>query len=465
MRASDLSRQYMMFLIFLCCSGTTAAEVPSAWTKPIEFPDGPLSQEELVAVPLDAVTYLRSSEELRNLMIFDSGGKEVPFRLARQTESKERPTEKKWTARNLTLKPSADELDIRFTLDDDDLQPTSLQIETPLRNFEQRVRVFGRSQGEETLLADGAVFDYSQYMDVRHVDVPLRENSFRSFRIIIDKLTSEQESQIVELTRTLQGETEQSSQQRLLVNRRPFRIDRIGLIRRETRIAFNSAVTQRWPASIEAITQDNETGNTVVEFSSSRQPLTKLTLVTASQNFGRRVHLEVPDASGVRKDWNQIASGTVSYLKYRDIDERKLDIEFPVTRSQVYRLVIENRNSPPLSIDGLEAHGHVHQLLFLAQPEESYELHYGYQADSGQQRDYDTVAIDRLMATGISPLVLQLGNEVEEDRATADTFSLKQLLNNSYFLGALVLAMAILLGSGLYRAARQVNAIEDSPPE
>ena len=465
MKVSSPSLGLMLSLALLCCTVTAGAEDPLGWKKPIGFPEGKLAQQELVAVPLDAVAYSRCSEELDDLRILDAAGTEVPYRLLKRSENRERTIEKTWSAENLSLKPLADGLDIRFSLDDDDPQPTSLQIETPLKNFEQRVRVFCLADEQETLLADDAIFDYSQYMDVRRVDLPLNKNSFRSFRIMIDQLTSEQESHILNLTRNLQGETEQSRQERFSVNRRPFRIDRIGLGRREVRIEFESMVEQKWDISIENISQDANAGQTIVEFSTFRQPLAKLSLVTTSQNFGRRVHLEVPVRSALREDWNRIASGTVTQLKYRDIDEQKLELVFPETRSETYRLVIENRNSPPLAIDGLEAFGHVHQLLFLAQPEETYELQYGQETEFGEPREYDTVAIDRFIAAGVAPLRLELGTETEDSRVPPAAFSLTKLMNNSLFLGGLILIMAVLLCSGLYRAVKRVDALDDSQPE
>lgn len=452
---------------FVCLSGTLWAQEksPPAWKKPVEFAEGEPAEEQLVAVPLDAQVYSRTSDDFADLRILNSGGKDVPYRIVKLTENKQRTVEQTWFVKNPSLKPSNDGLDIRFSLDEDDPQPTGVRIDTPLDNFEQRVRVYGLQDGEETLLADEAIFDYSQYMDVRRVEIPLAKNAFRSFRIVVDKLTSEQESAILNLTRNLQGDDETSKQERFSVNRRPFRIDRIGLGKKETRIEVESIVEQDWEIEIENISEDKEHKQTVVEFSTFRQPLSKLTLVTSSRNFGRRVRLEVPVKSGVRETWNEIASGSFSHLKYRDIEEEHLELSFPETRSQTYRLIVENRDSPPLAIDGLEAQGHVHQLLFLAQPEETYELQYGRETDFAERPQYDTVAIERFLAEGVAPQKVQLGKEIEDTRVPPGASTVKRFLNNPVFLGGLVLVMAALLGWGLYGAVKRMNALDDSKHE
>ena len=451
----------VLLLTMWCQAITTSAAGAAAWKKPIESAEGEWIQEELVAFPLDAVVYSRTSDNFVDLRVLDAAGSEVPWRILKLTENAERTTQKIWSARDISLKPSADGLDIRFLLDRDEPQPTSLRIETPLNDFEQRVRVFGLRDEQEILLVDEVIFDYSRYMDVRRVDIPLGENSFRSFRILVDQLTSEQESQVLNLTQNIQGERERSRQERLSVNRRPFRIDRIGLIRQDTLIEVESIVEQNWEVAIKSIREDEDNRRTVVEISTLRQPLTKLRLVTASRNFGRRVHLEVPVKSGTQIDWKRIVSGTISCLKYREIEEQSVDLSFPETRSATYRLIVENRDSPPLTIDGLEAFGHVHQMLFLAQPEETYKLQYGQVTEFEEVPEYDTVAIDRFLTEGVTALNAQLGQESEDDRAPAVNLTIPHLVNSPIFLGGLIVIMTVLLSWGLYGAVKRMNVQDE----
>ena len=62
MKVSSPSLGLMLSLALLCCTVTAGAEDPLGWKKPIGFPEGKLAQQELVAVPLDAVAYSRCSE-------------------------------------------------------------------------------------------------------------------------------------------------------------------------------------------------------------------------------------------------------------------------------------------------------------------------------------------------------------------------------------------------------------------
>ena len=94
-----------------------------------------------------------------------------------------------------------------MTLADSDPQPNGLSLITPLKNFEQQVRVLTSTDGQlwEPPVAQTMIFDYSRFMDVRNDKVSFEPTARRHFRIIIDDVTAEQQSDLMELTRRLHG--------------------------------------------------------------------------------------------------------------------------------------------------------------------------------------------------------------------------------------------------------------------
>jgi len=82
--------------------------------------------------------------------------------------------------------PADDSLSILVRLRPDDPQPELLQVQTPLRNFEQRIEVTDESTSPPTPLCQPALFfDYSQFMDVRRTETALRKSSTRLLKIRI----------------------------------------------------------------------------------------------------------------------------------------------------------------------------------------------------------------------------------------------------------------------------------------
>src|SRR6185295_1374471 len=151
---------------------------------------------------LDSDVYAATKNDFADLRIIDVQGQAVPYVLQKTTETKPQTIRHSWKAAKVSLKPIRDEgLEIRIQLDEKDEQPNGVRLITPLKNFEQRVRVFGKRNGEEEkpLVPEGVVFDYSQYMDVSQNEIRLPKSADREFRIVIDGLTSDQESQLLDL--------------------------------------------------------------------------------------------------------------------------------------------------------------------------------------------------------------------------------------------------------------------------
>ena len=73
------------------------------------------------------------------------------------------------------------------------------------------------------------IFDYSQFMDVRNDSLELAPANtdgglVAHLRILIDDVTKEQQSQLLELTRRLHGEKETDRSERVTIVRQPFRM-------------------------------------------------------------------------------------------------------------------------------------------------------------------------------------------------------------------------------------------------
>ncbi len=258
------------------------------------------------------------------------------------------------------------------------------------------------------------------------------------------------------LTRNLQGDAETMRQQQFTIERRPFRIERLQLISTTEEHVPESLLVHDWDSKITQIQEDEDTHRTLVEFETRQQPLTQLTLATGSRNFSRKVVLEFPEEKLGKIDWKPIAEGVLSRFEFGDLQEEKLTLTCPESRRQTYRLVIENRDSPPLEVSGLQTAGPQDELIFLADPGAKYELHYG--ADVDASPDYDTAAIRHLLTKGVVPTAAELGEEVAlSDGAGRKSWTFQRIINNRILLGSLIALAAIALTASLYQAGRKIG--------
>jgi hypothetical protein len=335
-----------------------------------------------------------------------------------------------------------------------------LRFFTPLKNFEQQVQVSAVRDGVEHSLVDAAlIFDYSQYMDVRHTEIPLPENTDREFRIVVDTLTAEQESPLVELSRSVKGDAEEGRSERTVILRRPFRIDRLEFWTEHHEEISEAKIVRSWPVSGLKVTQDPGNKETHVEFDSRREPLTRLKLVSSGRNFSRRTEVQ----RLTRSDWEKIAEATVSVFHVGDFHEEQMTIEIPETRGEKFRLIVRNGDSPEIPIEGIEAVGTQHQLVFLRQPGQI--LHMVYGSDTAQVPEHDTAAVSYALARNLDPAAATLGAPSQNPAASPRPFVMKDILNNPFVLGTVVILLVTILGWGLYGASRRIDQMPRSDGE
>ncbi len=430
--------------------------------KPIVFSTS-ITQDELVAVPLDSQVYAWTQDDLSDLRVVDGEGNAIPFLIRKQRTTEPRITRRSWKAQDLTARPAGDGyFKILDSLDEDDPQPTHVRLVTPLSDFEQQVSVFALDEeGEvlEQLVEDALIFDYAAVVDARRDVIELPSSEARHFRIDVRAMADDAESPYLSLTRTIHDNKETSRQERTLIRRRPFRIDRIEWILEESHTRTKEIVSVDWSASMAEPVQDEEENQTLIEIQTHRQPISSFGIQTQSTNFSRTVLVEIPKLRAGVQDWEQIGTGAVRQFSIRDLEEEELEVRFPESRSDKFRVIIENRDSPPLEISSVIARGPVHEAVFLASPERDYSL--VYEADV-EAPDYDLAAINRLLHDGAEPIAAELSDQEERTDAEPAAFDPKAILNNAYVLGSIAVVLIALLGWALFSASKRIQDVEES---
>ncbi len=459
-----MRRCVYVFWMIVGLAGSCVAEEPLSFrfSRPVVMNE--TTQEELFAVPLDSEIYASTQDYFRDLRIIGSDDQLVPFLIRPVRESRTEKSERTWTATNSGLQPlGSDGLEIRITLDKNDPSPMGIRFKTPLRDFEQQVRVWSIADGSETPLVDTAlIFDYSKFMDVRRTEVRIPPTTSREFRIVIDALTSDQESQLLELTRSFRNDAEDTRIEKIAIQRRPFRIDRIEFWTEQDEQIRKADVVRPWPVSDFMVAQDSERKQTIVTFDAHRQPLTEVKVVSSSRNFSRSVAVQVETHSGVKSEWSTIAEATISNFQLKDFQEEHMTIGMAETRAGKFRLMLENRDNPALMIDSIVVFGHQHEVVFMGAPGKNVRLVYGN--DSAQAPELDTVALTTALAKDITPVAATLGIQTETiaSAAAARPLHAMDLLNNPRVIGTVIGVLVIVLGWGLFQASRKIDQM---PPE
>ncbi len=424
------------------------------------------TEESLVAAALDAEVYAATQPGLADLRLQDGQGTVLPYLVRKSQELQGQSVRRKtWTSPKPSLRPLENGgLEITLLLTEDDPAPNGLTLITPLRNFEQRVSILTSTDGQtwEPTAGDTVIFDYSRYMDVRNDSVPFPASPRKHVRIVIDDVTFEQQSELLELTRRLRGNEETERTERVTIDRRPFRIERIEFWQEVSQEKIKGDHKQSYPVSGFQVTEDAKTRQTIITVDTHREPLTSLTLETTSRNFSRGCVVEVQERHGVQNAWLQIGIATLSRIDFKNLKREQLTISFPESRQAQYRLVIENRDSPPLTVTGVQSVGNVYEVIFLSASNKPHQLAYG-DPDAASPR-YDTATIQALLTESYRPESVKLGSEQQTPGAAPAGFKLLQVVNDPRLLTGIICLLAVVLGWGLYSAVKRMDNSTPPPP-
>jgi len=433
----------------LWLAACTAGAASTACRVPILYP--PLAREELVAAALTSNVFARSRDDLADLRVLNDAGQPVPFVLENQ-ETREQTLARRDCPMSTPQARERDDqaLELAFALPTNGVSPTGLTVDTPLRNFRQRVRVEGAADaGAWQVLADGAMlYDLARFVDVRQCDVSWAPNACRRFRVTFFDATRDRPDDVREVTSGTAGTNVRQN-----VRSEPFRVQAVRYWRTVPVESRSIPVLTAYSVTLDAAASQPAKGLFV--FRSAREPLTRLVLATPSRLFHRSYRLygrngpeeAMPDDPG-----RLLASGTLTQIRFQEIARTEMTIDFPVSRCREYVLVCETGVDEAAEITVARAEGMTMRVIFAATPELHYALSFADAAAYPSMPESST--IQTLLANGCHPIAASLG---AGPSIVAATRPWRAWLNNStVMIGAMVIA-GLLLALMLVQAGRKLK--------
>jgi len=239
-------------------------------------------------------------------------------------------------------------------------------------------------------------------MVVEH-EAGLDPGQHRLFKLTVDNPTVRQESALRELVR----KTGKPDLERLQVTTRPFRLDRIEFSgTAEARDSEQTTWDLVHPREL-SISRDTAAKETVFRFEADQRPLVGIELTGTDGNFRRSVRLEYLDKYRSSPVWKPVTTGVVSRFSFQGNLQESVRLTFPEARHGTMRLVVSNLDSPPIQATGLRLLAARVEVLFMANPGQTYNLEYGDQKARGPA--FDNSGIDAALALGVTPVPANLG--------------------------------------------------------
>jgi hypothetical protein len=429
------------------------------WSREIKLPD--LTAATIIRTRLDSHIYEFTQRGYADLQVV-IGETPVGSTLAVTTKPRgSHLVDRSWTAEKTTAQLDSEKgLRLEYISREPNPVPEWLKIHTPLHDFEHQVQVETSADGKTWTPLDkpALIFDYSRYVDARNVMIHLPETGHRYVRLTIVDVTAEQESQLLDLQRQLVGKEETSRSERVSIQRRPFRIDRVEFQGKSQQSDGIQSVSVDYSAEKFEVALDSKRHCSLLTFQTRREPITSVRLSTEGTNFSRLAHLEVSvDGETGERAWREISQGNLTRLDVGSLHREDLTLNFYETRNTSYRIVVENHDSPPVNWNGVTVSGPANDLIFLANPQDRVTLRYG--SPDASSRKFDQAALELALRSEQLALSGELGEPLENAAAPlkAKPPASWQPWNDKRCQLALIVGCTLLLAWALFRAAKRIT--------
>lgn len=453
-------RFVVVFAVVLSClgltSGSTGADREPAFRFRKDLDRAASAGDEILAVPLDIDIYAATRDGYPDLRIVDDRNMQVPYMLEPVAERRTIHVREACASQVTSLHvENGKALEIVVALAEKAPSASGATIRTPLADYEHRVQVYGSKDGKDwaLLVSDGLIYDYTRFMDIRNRDVEFPVNEFRVFKLVVEQELDNRESPLRELVRSREAGKPDRQVEVTGLERRPFRIDRVDLWRTVEQPGERKVEAVRYPTEAFHVEHDSKKKVSRIEVYTRREPLTRLSLASASRNFSRRARVMVPVEHGAPDGWREVGSATLSLIQFRAFRRATLRIDFPEQRQEHYQIVIENADNPPLEITSVDAEGPAYRLVFLDSPGRTYGIEYG--SDLAQAPHYDTEAVLASISRGYQPITVKLGPQtrISGYRGSGGIW------NSAVFLTLAIVVMVLALGWALFRAGQRIGKL------
>lgn len=409
--------------------------------------EGELTPDLPVRVPLPAGIIEAAAPRFADLRVFDDQGRETPYVVYRQTETRRTPVS--FTFEIVSFDGSEASEVIVVKQPDRAASFHVLELVISGRDFNKRVQV-ETGPDEETLrlVATDAIFDFTSRVNLRKTTVRLPETSDPVVRLT---LTDQAPAQDAGREMKLRFEGLEFWTDRIKAG--PFRIDRVIGHGGESQAARHDY--DRIDIEDPRVTTD-DAGNTVVHLG-RRVPVAEITMRIDNAYYYRRVELLAADAA--RDDrYHPVGSGVI--YKFPGMIDSRCTIRFDQPARHL-RLRVRNDDNPPLRIRGVEIAWIRRNLYFVPEAGRTYHLFVG--ADGTKTPRYelqdlipeDHARLRRFAAVSLSEPLANPGYVRQVDPGT------RANLERALFVG-LIIALVSGLSFWFFRLMKKLPGRADA---
>jgi len=254
-----------------------------------------------------------------------------------------------------------------------------LKLHVRSRNFSKGFMLYGSSNRHNwKFISKGSLYDFSSRVNLKKTDIRFNDKKYMYYRIVM----SDREGQADSLRRLRLKHRDLDFTISDLRKRR-LRLDGITGIssgKRGAKDLFDEVQVKEFSSEID------ENGNSIITVDASL-PLWRVDFEISNSYFFRKVDVMAGD-SGKNDSYESLGSFYIYNFPVSGVKESVTDISPRSTKKKFYRFIIENKNNPPLKVQGMKFTWPRRYLYFISHENlPSCRLYFGSQ--NIDKPDYD----------------------------------------------------------------------------
>jgi hypothetical protein len=342
---------------------------------------GEIKAEALYQVHLSDAILQKAGKDLQDIRIYDASRKETPYVIIGNVPPHK--TIETYPLEIIGYDSDASSATVIMRLPEKHSAVSVLDLDIANQDYKKRVSLDASFDGKTwKTITEDSIYDFSSRVDVRRTSMEFPETEARFLRLTLRDYESQKPSQ---------------PSMKLTYDGLDFSVN--GERKTDLRIRAAHASTgkpeekkpvydqRNFPSPATTLDKD---GNTVIVLP-AELPLDKLTLEVANPYFHRTVYVYSSN-TGKEDSYSILTSQAVyRFPLSSERREEKSSIEQHVSKQSFYKIVIMNRNNPPLEIKGITLSWVQQNLYFVAlKSNDRYTLCYGNARI--KKPDYDLVS-------------------------------------------------------------------------
>ncbi|MDI6734600.1 MAG: DUF3999 family protein [bacterium] len=422
--------------------------------KQAEVPS--LIKDEIGVITLDADIYKNTDNSFANLRIFDENNNTIPYVVRTRKVNEKVISTYPVPLTTLTFEELADNrINIILENKNKKLVPSDMIIQTPNKNFEKGVSLYGSNDKEQwhLIVENQPIFDYSKFIDLRNMSISFEKVPFTYYKITIDNVSQPLKSSFSQIFTKYSKEQIQEKYEAFIQYEGALHIDNIIFSGKKENLIYGREETLKYPLRIIETSIDKDKKTSEIYISSNRQPLKKIALKVKSKNFKRKVIIEGTDDTTANPIWSGVVSSEIFNISAGQFHKEKIEINLPlICRYLRYRMKIINQDNTPIEIDSAAGKGPIHEILFFHRGKKSLKVCYGGEGFEVPRYDVSSVLAES------SPVGGNRWNIGKQQVNTKDTRGKKPILSSKAILSAV---LTIMVGVLVYLIIYGVKKVEN----